>query len=107
MAGTNLLTERERLICEVYGLVLHIRERYSFYQEHVEEVYKDLFDAAEKLPGDKRIKAFRNLAGLVGECANLDRDFQIKLRNDNAIRDNVVKCKELLGMLAVEKGRTE
>lgn len=108
MVGTNLLTERERVKCDVYGLVRHIQEKYSFYQELVEK-YKDLFDVAEKLPlsVDERIKVLRMLAGQVGDRADLDRDFQIKLKNNNIMRDNAVKCKELLGMLAVEKGRTE
>ena len=95
------LEAKERVTCEVYGLERCLLEKYTFYQDHV-ETYKVIFDAMEKMPEDKIREVCRALAKLVGDKADLDLDFQRKLKNDNIKGNDALKLKQLLGMLAVE-----
>ena len=102
MLETNFLLEHEeRVTCKLYELELHLQEKYQFYHDTV-KIYNDIFEATEKMPEDIRKEVCRKVAELVGDKANLDLDFQKKLKNENIKGNNALKLKHLLGMLAVE-----
>lgn len=96
-----LLEDDERVTCELYELEQHIQAKDPVYRGHV-ETYKEIFDATEKMSDDKRKEVCRALAGLVGDNADSDLDFQKKLKNNNIKGNEARKLKQLLGMLAVE-----
>jgi len=102
MLETNfLLEDEERVTCELYGLEQHLQAKYPFYHGHV-EIYKVIFEAIEKMSDNKRKEVCRKLAELVGNKADLDLDFQKKLRKEDIKGNDALKLKRLLGMLAVE-----
>lgn len=102
MLETNfLLEDEERVTCQLYGLEQHLNKKYPFYHGHV-ETYKDIFEVMENMSEDKRKEVCRKLAELVGDKADLDLDFQKKLRHYKIKGNDALKLKQLLGMLAVE-----
>ena len=102
MLETNfLLEEDERVTCKLYELEQHLNEKYQFYHAHV-ETYKVIFEAMKQMTEDKIKEVCRKLAELVGDKADLDLDFQRKLRKENIIGNDALELKRLLGMLAVE-----
>ena len=107
MLGTNLILEdEERITCEVYELVRHLDEKYPFYHEHA-KIYTDVIKAAKNFPGDRKKTYYRKLAEIIGDNAKLDLDFQTKIKNEKIKgSDMELKLMHLLGMLAMENGRT-
>jgi hypothetical protein len=105
--GEKFLDEVEHQDCEVYGLTEHFNERHDHYHEHA-EIYMAICEPAKEFPKNKRKEFLEKVAEHIGEKGNSDRDLKEKLMgmgiHDFYQDPFAIRCKHLLGKLALENG---